>query len=103
MPIRRRCLCRSAEKLAEMDVLLAGLSNDELAKVWARCMRLMRERDLVRAANTPVGDYAERVACAHLGLDRMGFSEKSIDAIDAAGIRYQIKGRRLTRRTRAGS
>jgi hypothetical protein len=51
---------------------------------------------LVRTANTPVGDYAERVCCSRFNLDRAGFSEKSIDAIDEHGVRYQIKGRWLT-------
>lgn len=59
-------------------------------------MRVMRERGLVRTANTPVGDYAERIACSRLNLQRQGFSEKSIDAVDDSGTRYQIKGRRLT-------
>ena len=53
-------------------------------------------RPCVRTANTPVGDYAERVCCERFGLERKGFSEKSIDAVDAKGVRYQIKGRRLT-------
>lgn len=84
------------ENLTAIDELLARLSHAELAKAWARCMRVMRERDLVRTANTPVGDYAERIACDRLGLQRLEFTEKSIDAVDGNGVRYQIKGRRLT-------
>ena len=72
------------------------MSDDELARAWARCMRQLRNRDLVRTANTPVGDYAERICCDRFNLTRLGFSEKSIDAVDANGIRYQIKARRLT-------
>lgn len=84
------------EKLDEVDALFATLTDDELAKAWARCMRVMRKRDLTRTANTPVGDYAERIACDRLSLTRLGFSEKSIDALGPDGTRYQIKGRRMT-------
>jgi len=91
----------TTDRLAALAKLLADLSDDELAKAWARCMRAMRDRGLVRTANTPVGDYAERVCCSRFNLDRAGFSEKSIDAIDEHGVRYQIKGRRLTPENRS--
>lgn len=90
-----------SNSLSQLDGLLAGLTNDELAKAWASCMRVLQNRNLIRTSNTPVGDYAERVACARLGLQRMGFAEKSVDATDAKGVRYQIKGRRLTRKNRS--
>lgn len=77
------------------------MSDDEIAKTWARCMRMLRVRDLVRTANTPMGDYAERICCDRFKLERKGFAEKSIDAVDAKGIRYQIKGRRLTPENRS--
>ncbi len=84
------------DRLLELDRLLSDMSDDEVARAWARCMRMLRSRDLVRTANTPVGDYAERICCERFGLQRKGFSAKSVDAIDADGVRYQIKGRRLT-------
>jgi hypothetical protein len=80
----------------ELDDLLARASDEEVAKTWARAMRELRVRGLVRTANTPVGDYAERICCDRFGLQRMGFSEKSVDAIGPDGTRYQIKARRLT-------
>lgn len=89
------------DKLLELDRLLHDMSDDEIAKTWARCMRMLRVRDLVRTANTPVGDYAERICCDRFKLERKGFAEKSIDAVDAKGIRYQIKGRRLTPENRS--
>jgi len=85
-----------SDRLFRLEQLLQDMTDDELARAWARCMRVLRDRDLVRTANTPVGDYAERICCDRLGLDRKGFSEKSVDAVDADGVRYQIKGRRLT-------
>ncbi len=92
---------RPGGRLATLEKLLADLTDEELAKAWARCMRVMKDRDLVRTANTPVGDYAERVCASRFNLDRAGFSEKSIDAIDEHGVRYQIKGRRLTPENRS--
>jgi hypothetical protein len=91
----------TSSRLAALEALLADLSDEELAKAWARCMRAMRDRGLVRTANTPVGDYAERVCCSRFNLHRAGFSEKSIDAIDERGVRFQIKGRRLTPENRS--
>lgn len=85
-----------SDRLASLDTLLSAMTDDEVAKAWARCMRKLRQRDLVRTANTPVGDYAERICCDRLKLKRMGFSEKSVDAIGADGTRYQIKARRIT-------
>ena len=72
------------------------MTDAEVAKTWAQCMNELRDRDLIRTANTPVGDYAERICCERLGLHRKGFSAKSIDAIGSDGTTYQIKGRRLT-------
>jgi hypothetical protein len=71
-----------SERLDALDSLLQGLTDEELARAWARCMRQLRQRGLVRTANSPAGDYAERICCDRLGLTRMGFSEKSIDALD---------------------
>lgn len=82
--------------LDELDRLLGDMSDDDVARAWAKSMRELRVRQLTRTSNTPVGDYAERICCERFGLRRSGFSEKSIDAIDDAGRRYQIKGRRLT-------
>jgi len=90
-----------SKRLRELDRLLHRMEDDEVAKAWARCMRALRARDLVRTANAPVGDYAERICCERFGLERRGFSEKSIDALDADGIRYQIKARRLTPENRS--
>ncbi len=60
------------DKLLELDRLLHDMSDDEIAKTWARCMRMLRVRDLVRTANTPMGDYAERICCDRFKLERKG-------------------------------
>jgi hypothetical protein len=89
------------DRLLELERLLRDMDDDEVAKAWARCMRTLRVRELVRTANTPVGDYAERICCERFNLERKAFAEKSIDAVDAKGMRYQIKGRRLTPENRS--
>ncbi len=90
-----------ADRIAVLDQLLSEMNDSEVAKAWARCMRALRTRELVRTANTPVGDYAERICCERFGLSRRGFSEKSLDAVDERGLRYQIKGRRLTQENKS--
>jgi hypothetical protein len=52
---------------------------------------------LIRNSNNPVGDYAEYFFCRAFGWQQADNSEKDADAVGPDGIRYQIKGRRLTR------
>jgi hypothetical protein len=80
--VRRGRKPRMSDRLAKVDQLLLEMSDTELAKTWARCMRQLRVRNLVRTCNSPTGDYAERICCERFGLERKGFSEKSIDAIE---------------------
>lgn len=91
------------DRLLELDQILHDMNDEEIAKAWARCMRMLRVRDLVRTANTPVGDYAERFCCDRFKLERKGFSEKSIDAVDAKGVRYQSREGDSRRRIAADS
>ncbi|MGH8991310.1 MAG: DUF6998 domain-containing protein [Acidimicrobiia bacterium] len=85
-----------SDRLIQLEQLLRVMPDAELAKAWARCMRALHSRGMIRSSNGPVGDYAEVVACQCLGLARKDQSAKSVDAVDPAGKRYQIKGRRLT-------
>ena len=89
------------ERLRRLDGLLEEMTNAEVATAWARIISALRARDLVRTSNTPIGDYAEQICCERFALKRKGFSEKSIDAVDEDGVRYQIKGRRLTPENRS--
>ena len=89
------------DRLTRLDDLIQKMTDQELARAWAHCMQALTDRDLVRTSNTPVGDYAERICCEKFGLKRKGFSEKSVDAIGKDGLKYQIKGRRLTRKNRS--
>ena len=71
-----------SDRLQELDRLLQEMTDDEVMKAWAKCMRHLRVRGLVRTSNTPVGDYAERICCERFGLERKGFSENQIASSD---------------------
>ncbi|MBF0664111.1 MAG: hypothetical protein IR159_00960 [Brevundimonas sp.] len=59
-------------------------------------MEELRRREVVRTSNSPVGDYAELLFSTAFGWDLANNSAAGHDATDAEGLRYQIKGRRLT-------
>lgn len=56
----------------------------------------LRRRGIVRSKNNPTGDYTEWLVAEKLGLTLERKSSKGFDAADANGVRYQIKGRRIT-------
>ena len=58
----------------------------------------LNRRGLIRSSNNPVADYAEFLVVEALSLSRVAKSVKGHDAIDKNGMKYEIKGRRLTRR-----
>ncbi|RWP18061.1 MAG: hypothetical protein EOR01_23665 [Mesorhizobium sp.] len=58
----------------------------------------LRDREIVRTANAPLGDYAELLFATAFGWSLESNSSNGHDATDAAGLRYQIKSRRVTPR-----
>ncbi len=80
---------------------LSELTSKELLGLHAAIMESLRARGVVRSANNPTGDLAEHLFCEALGWTRSGNSNPNIDAIGSDGIRYQIKGRRITRHNRS--
>lgn len=80
----------------EWDDFFAALDDDQVARVWARSMREMRDRGLIRSWNNPVADYAERLVAVRLNLELAPPVAQGYDALDSSGRRYQIKSRRLT-------
>lgn len=80
------------EQLSEMTVA-------EILSLHAAISETLRERGIVRSANNPTGDLAEFLFCTAFGWTQAPNSEKGYDAADENGKRYQIKGRRLHRRT----
>jgi hypothetical protein len=75
---------------------LNGLTIAELLKAHGAVLDELKRRGVVRSKNNPTGDYAEWLAATRLGLKLETNSAKGFDATDSEGIRYQIKGRRIT-------
>lgn len=72
------------------DDFFADLTDAQVGQVWARSMRELRDRDLIRSWNNPVADYAERLVAEELQLELAPPVAQGYDATDAAGCRYQI-------------
>jgi len=68
----------------------------ELLADYGALLDELRSRDIIRSANNPLSDYAEVLFCKAFSWTRLNNSAHGHDAIDANGVRYQIKGRRLT-------
>ncbi len=69
----------------------------ELLNLHAKVLEELRTRKIIRSSNNPVGDYAEHLCCQAFGWQQADNSEKDADAVGEDGMRYQIKGRRMTR------
>lgn len=74
----------------------------DLLKLHSAVLDELKRRQIVRTGNNPTGDYTEWLVAQRLGLTLNGNSGKGYDAMDAAGMRYQIKGRRLSSDTAPG-
>lgn len=75
---------------------LTGLTISELLQAHGAVLDELKRRGVVRSKNNPTGDYAEWLAATRLGLKLETNSAKGFDATDPQGLRYQIKGRRVT-------
>jgi len=75
---------------------LEDLSNSDLLRLQANATEELRRRSVVRTRNNPLGDYTEWLVASRLNLSLAGNSSSGYDAISEAGIKYQIKGRRIT-------
>ena len=75
---------------------LASLTISELLQAHSSVLDELKRRGVVRSKNNPTGDYAEWLAATRLGLKLETNSAKGFDATDPQGLRYQIKGRRVT-------
>lgn len=74
-----------------------GKSDQQMLHLYRDLMEELRERQLIRTSNNPVADYAESVAVEALRFTRAPKEAKGFDATDDRGIKYQVKGRRITR------
>jgi hypothetical protein len=55
----------------------------------------LRRRNVIRSSNNPTGDYGEFLFSRAFGWTLNGNSSADADALDAGGMRYQIKCRKL--------
>ena len=72
------------------------LSEIELLQLHASIIDELKRRDVVRTKNNPVGDYTEWLVAKALNLQLARNSSAGYDGKDVNGIKYQIKGRRIT-------
>ena len=75
---------------------LTGLTISELLQAHGAVLDELKRRGVLRSKNNPTGDYAEWLAATRLGLKLETNSAKGFDATDPQGLRYQIRGRRVT-------
>jgi hypothetical protein len=73
-----------------------SLATQQLLQCYAQILKELRLRKIIRTSNNPVGDYTEWLVAKQLGLTLAANSTSGYDAVDSAGVKYQIKGRRLT-------
>lgn len=78
-----------------MDAL-ANLAVSDLLRLHGDVLDELRRRAVLRSANSPSGDYGELLFSRAFGWELRNNSSSGYDAIDANGVRYQIKCRRLT-------
>jgi hypothetical protein len=69
----------------------------ELLTLHTKIADELRARGITRTANNPTGDLAEYLFCTAFGWGRAGNSHPNVDAIGDDGLRFQIKGRRMTK------
>ncbi len=88
----------SAPPPPERPAMIRSLSVRDLLITHGQIVDELRDRGVVRTGNSPVGDYAEALFARAFGWTLAGNSATSYDATDAAGMRYQVKCRRVTPR-----
>lgn len=80
---------------------LLSVASLELLSLHALIADELRNRGITRTSNNPTGDLAEYLFCKAFSWKQDGNSNANVDAKDDDGIRYQIKGRRITRHNKS--
>jgi len=71
-------------------------SAKNLLLQYVEIIEELKKRAILRSNNNPTADYAEWLASKAFDLEIQSNSKKGYDAIDSAGNKYQIKGRKIT-------
>jgi len=74
---------------------LSEMQTKDLLKLQSDVIRELRNREVLRTMNNPVGDYAEWLVASTLGLKLAKNSAAGHDAESESGKRIQIKARRV--------
>jgi hypothetical protein len=77
------------------------LTTQQLLHYFGQILEELRTRKISRTSNIPTGDYAEFLIANQLGLVLETNSKAGYDAKDSLGVKFQIKGRRLTKRNKS--
>ena len=80
----------------------AALTNAELLALSGGALAELRERGVVRTANAPAGDLAERLVADAMGGVLAPNAQKSWDVLVAGTERVQVKARVVADLTNAG-
>jgi len=83
------------EASPDRPIWMSEASVAELVRSYGHLLDELRQRGVLRTGNSPVGDYAEHLFARAFGWTLAGNSTGGHDAVDDAGLRYQIKARRL--------
>lgn len=75
---------------------LSKLRTRELLSLWARTLRELHDRGVVRTFNNPIGDIAEELVAVHFDGERGSFSQASWDVRTPTGELLQVKAHRRT-------
>jgi hypothetical protein len=75
---------------------ISTLPSHALLALHGKIASELRFRGVTRTLNNPVGDLAEYLFCKAFGWKQENNSNARIDAVDSEGVRYQIKGRRIS-------
>jgi hypothetical protein len=80
----------------DIFALVRAAKVSTLLELHATILEVLRERNIVRSSNAPLGDYAELLFSKAFSWTLQNNSASGHDAVDGAGLRYQIKSRRIT-------
>jgi hypothetical protein len=90
------------KEVSDFSTLVKQAKVKELLELHAAILEELRERNIVRSSNQPLGDYAELLFSRAFNWTLENNSSSGHDATDdATGLRYQIKGRRITAHNRS--
>ncbi len=80
---------------------LSSFEVIELLQAYAAIIDELKARGIARTMNSPVADYAEWLMATKLGLTLSANSKAGFDAQDKNGLRYQVKSRRMSPKTKS--